>query len=519
MLGHRVQSVQLCTVVYSCVWPVAGSADRHVLRGVWCLPSSFAALCEVAQAGSSSGLKVAQSGSKSGISPFRLPAQSGSKPEIWPLRLPPISRSTFRSAFRSAPSRGNFADFSGSLLRKSACSKKSAGGRIGRMAKTCQRKPPSTGRVCKRTCKTSQRRMAKIRCGYRNCTKLRHDCKNSSYVLSIKNVNPQQCRCLRKHAQSVRFCTKSHMNMCKLQAKTQDQKKSSGAKRQGKGRVPLTAEQVGILFRTLVQKVNCAWAGALCLLQLFLGDRADAARQASTEWFRNLNPDSGNPPTVAIPDCNDKTTVREVYLSKGFAALLWHWVLEPLKGRDERSSWPHPGQNLHSALLNMKPVLLFPGRVRGGKDRRNWKKAISEKAYYDAVRSATGIIQRERAQAHRQGGKHPYDDVDLDRLGTHSMKKTCVTELCEQNVSPAVISQLTGTTEEVLLCHYYQPSQRKQQEAVSNGLAKVVAAVSPKIPPQEASAESYGYCSHCGMQRKSEWYFCPKCGTKFHDMA
>lgn len=307
--------------------------------------------------------------------------------------------------------------------------------------------------------------------------------------------------------------------MCKLQAKAQDQKKSSGAKRQGKGRVPLTAEQVGILFRTLVQKVNCAWAGALCLLQLFLGDRADAARQASTEWFRNLNPDSGNPPTVAIPDCNNKTTVREVYLSKGFAALLWHWVLEPLKGRDERSSWPHPGQNLHSALLNMKPVLLFPGRVCGGKDRRNWKKAISEKAYYDAVRSAAGIIQRERAQAHRQGGKHPYDDVDLDRLGTHSMKKTCVTELCEQNVSPAAISQLTGTTEEVLLRHYYQPSQRKQQEAVSNGLAKVVAAVSHKVPPQEASAESYGYCSHCGMQRKSEWYFCPKCGTKFHDMA
>ena len=74
--------------------------------------------------------------------------------------------------------------------------------------------------------------------------------------------------------------------------------------------------------------------GALCLLQLFLGDRADAARQASTAWFRNLNPETGNPPSVAIPDCDDKTTVREIYLSKGFAALLW---LEPLTGRDERT--------------------------------------------------------------------------------------------------------------------------------------------------------------------------------------
>ena len=150
-----------CTVVYSCV-------QLCMARGRQCGQTCFAwgvvfafQLRSIVRGGSSGLIKRAQSGSKSGISPFRLPAQSGSKPEIWTLRLPPISRSAFRSAFRSAPSRGNFADFSGSLLRKSACSKKSAGGRIGRMAKTCQRKPPSTGRVCKRTCKTSQRRMAK----------------------------------------------------------------------------------------------------------------------------------------------------------------------------------------------------------------------------------------------------------------------------------------------------------------------------------------------------------------------
>ena len=63
--------------------------------------------------------------------------------------------------------------------------------------------------------------------------------------------------------------------------------------RNTKGRMPLTAKQVGILFQTLVQQVNCPWAGALCLFQLFLGDRADAARQASTEWFRSLNPEMG----------------------------------------------------------------------------------------------------------------------------------------------------------------------------------------------------------------------------------
>ena len=386
------------------------------------------------------------------------------------------------------------------------------------MAKSCQsqrKHPGAGGGACKRTCKTAHGKSPSIRCGYHKCTKLDIDCKNSCHMLSIKNVNLQQCRCLRKHVQAVRFCSKSHLNRCKLQQKAQNQKMSSRAKRNVKGRVPLTAEQVGILFRTLVQKLNCPWAGALSLLQLLLGDRADAARQGSTEWFRNLNPDSGNPPSVAIPDCNDKTTVREIYLSRGFAALLWHWVLEPLRGCDRRTSWPHPGQNLHGAILNKKPMLLFPGRVRGGKDSRNWDKAISEKAYYNAVREAAGIIQRERAQAHSQQSSHPYDNVDLDRLGTHSMKKTCVTELCEQNVSLAVISQLTGTTEEVLLRHYYKPSQRKQQEAVTNGLAKVVAAVSPNVSVQDASV----HCSECGIQRQPDWYFCPKCGAKFNDMA
>ncbi|CAE7444313.1 unnamed protein product [Symbiodinium sp. CCMP2592] len=382
------------------------------------------------------------------------------------------------------------------------------------MAKTCH---PSNARVCKRTCKKAERKSPSIQCGYRKCTKLDIDCKNSSHVLSIKNVNLQQCRPLRKHVQTVRFCSKSHLHSCKLQQGAQTEKTSSRAKRNAKGRVPLTAMQVGILFRTLVQQVNCPWAGALCLLQLFLGDRADAARQASTEWFRNLNPETGNPPGVAIPDCNDKTTVRENYLSEGFAALLWHWVLEPLKGRDDKSSWPHPGQNLHRAFLNNEHMLLFPGRVCGGLDRRNWDKAISEKAYYNAIREAAGIIQRERAQAHSQQSSHSFDGVDLDRLGTHSMKKTLVTELCEQNVSLAVISQLTGTTEEVLLRHYYKPSQEKQQEAVSKGLARVVAAVSPKVSPQEGSAESY--CTKCGRQRDPDWNFCPKCGTKFNDTA
>ena len=37
---------------------------------------------------------------------------------FWPLLDPPISRSAIRSAFRSATSCGNCADFSGSLLRK-----------------------------------------------------------------------------------------------------------------------------------------------------------------------------------------------------------------------------------------------------------------------------------------------------------------------------------------------------------------------------------------------------------------
>ena len=343
-----------------------------------------------------------------------------------------------------------------------------------------------------------------IRCGYTKCKKFHVDCKNSCYVLSIKDVDPEQCRNFRKHTQTLRFCSKSHLSSCKL-VKASTRKRSSRARRGAEGREPLTPEQVGVLFRTLVQQVGSAWAGVLCLLQLFLGDRADAARQASTEWFQNLNPNSGNPPSVEIPDINGKTTARTIFLAQGFAAMLWAWITDPLKCGKGKTSWPHEGQNLYDAFLNLKPALLFPGRVSGGCNLRAWNKAITEKAYHNAIRAAAHFIETERAEAHKAKQSHPYDNFNLNRLGTHSMKKTCVTELCEQNVSLAIISQLTGTTQEVLMRHYYKPSESKKQEAVSHGFANVVAVL------QDASVK---YCSQCGLQQKLDWNFCPTCGTK-----
>ena len=59
-----------------------------------------------------------------------------------------------------------------------------------------------------------------------------------------------------------------------------------------------------------------AWTAVLFLMQLFMGDRADCARQCTTSWLCLLSPK----PYINIPEgVNGKTTARKVPIHCDYA--------------------------------------------------------------------------------------------------------------------------------------------------------------------------------------------------------
>ena len=198
-----------------------------------------------------------------------------------------------------------------------------------------QRSPPGSQEVLGMVKRAKGKKVC-IPCSYGKCRKADMECKNSAHVLDIAKVNRAHCRPLRAHTQTVRFCSSSHMNLCRLPPSASMLGRRSG------GREALNEEQAGILFHTLVRRVGAPWAGVLCVLQLCLGERVDAARQACASWLQNLDPEaSGSPAVVRIPDnVNGKTQSREIQIATCFARLLWGWVQEPLRGLGS-ATWPH----------------------------------------------------------------------------------------------------------------------------------------------------------------------------------
>ena len=88
----------------------------------------------------------------------------------------------------------------------------------------------------------------------------------------------------------------------------------------------MDTNQVRCLFDTLL-RLGCPWAAVLMLVQIFMGERADCARQCRWSWLRGMAPGSLKPPSVEIPDeINGKTVAREIPLHEPFARLLLGWV-------------------------------------------------------------------------------------------------------------------------------------------------------------------------------------------------
>ena len=265
----------------------------------------------------------------------------------------------------------------------------------------------------------------KIPCGWKFCKNANSDCKNRPFKASVADIDRRQARQHRSTARQLRFCCKEHLNKC-----IHGPKKNAVA-----GREPLTTAQAIQLFHVL--RSVAPWAAVMYLLAIFTGERAGAVCQSSADWFSGMNPEQGDPARIRIPRVNRKTTPRQIALLRDFAMLLWNWTTKtPLFGGppDRPKQWPHAGQQLAFTSSRTRRTekgprkqLLFPGRRTGGTDQRAWGKPISEKAFFNTFLSAQAILRQQRATAHASGETHAFDDICLQRLTTHTCKKTSAT--------------------------------------------------------------------------------------------
>lgn len=174
--------------------------------------------------------------------------------------------------------------------------------------------------------------------------------------------------------------------------------------------------QVAILFETMRQLAP--WSAVLMLLQLFIGERADAARNCTWGWLKHLD-SAKNPsesiPQISIPKVNRKTTPRDITLFAPFAALLQDWSTTNPLTADSGQQWPAPGQPTIQPDAPLFPAFKGQGHC--------WDKAVTERAYAEWFCRAANTIKIARSTASQNGLDHCFVDYPLDRLGTHSMKK------------------------------------------------------------------------------------------------
>ena len=194
--------------------------------------------------------------------------------------------------------------------------------------------------------------MPAIPCSYLYCRSKR-DCENvgSNLQLRREEANKDFCRPVRSHCKVFRFCCNSHRQKSKAGAREDDQK-------QDKGRQALNLEQTVYLLLLFIKQTK-PYMAAMVLLQLCLGERVDAVRQAARSWFKGLEQDSRMCPKVAIPKVNGKTVAREVELPLSIAEQFRKWLSQSEALRSFQSQWPMIGQPLHE-----ETCVLFPGKTK-----------------------------------------------------------------------------------------------------------------------------------------------------------
>ena len=303
----------------------------------------------------------------------------------------------------------------------------------------------------------------------------------------------------------------------------------------------MSVEQVVHFYFVLLRDVNCAWAAVMFILGLLLGERSELLCSVQDAWLTGLNPAEGRLPRCFIQQINKKTKEREVPLDAAFGQLMWTWTSEqPLLGGyastiEPRTQWPHERQTLFQTArrrTGKQPLgrYLFPGRVLGGHNMRAWTKHVSPRGFFGKFQKAQDVLIEQLRVAQEHHTFHPFHDIDVKRITTHSMKKSAVTLLKSSGCSTAIVAAITGTSARVLDAVYDVPTQRRQRQATS-AFQPVLRAMVPEaselasaqvVAPKplcsseslEPDSGSHAYCVRCGHKVASTWLYCRRCGQK-----
>ena len=353
----------------------------------------------------------------------------------------------------------------------------------------------------------------KIFCAYRKCRSGR--CvKNVSQAARANrtDVNAALCRPLHPAAKVVRFCGPGHRKACSARALV--------ARGQREG---LDLEQYCLLFLALV-RIGAPWTAALTMLQLVCGERADCMRQARFGWLQHMDPSDDQPATIRIAKVNGKTKAREIPVAPGVAALVHTWSTQGLTHGPSGARWPFAGDPERQAARRF----LFPGCETGGAQgtRRNWAQPISVRGYRHKLAEAARVLQEERAANVRRSLSHPFDGFPLDRLGTHSFKRSAVTLMKDACTSTALCGAIAGTTARTLDRVYDTPTLKRQQTLVARVFGPVATTLVERAAPTPAGKkrakwapapqgcpQQARFCAACGKRREEpSWACCPLCG-------
>ena len=227
--------------------------------------------------------------------------------------------------------------------------------------------------------------------------------------LHRREADLQQCRAIRNHCQSVKFCCRAHLDKCKSGT-------GSGVASCRGGREVLDAAQMTSFIDELIRN-GPVWPAIMLMIQLCMGERADAVRRARVKRFEDIEAEALGAPFINIPKVNGKTVARKVALPVSVAIQIHSWMHKsPLKN-SHGQQWPFPGQQ-----VSHPDTLLFPGMARRGR-ARCWSRAVSERSYLKMLKNAAGRIGCERTTVRLLNDKHLFDDVALDKIGTHTIKK------------------------------------------------------------------------------------------------
>ncbi len=349
--------------------------------------------------------------------------------------------------------------------------------------------------------------------------------------LKPEQCNRELCRPFKAHSKFMRFCCHDHLVKSQVKSDTD-------SKKPPKGREAMDTKQLVHLFHILLR--GEVWPAVLMLLQLFCGDRADACRRARASWLCDFAPEAPGAPKINIPKTNGKTVAREVPVPMKFAMLVhkWMWV-DPLKNTAGKQwpshahgvksggraptepPWPSHAHGVKSGgrAPTETPCdwFLFPGRGPRCAVEGEQPQPVTERAYFKALQNAVEKIADERAAARAKGEDHVFENFDLSRLGTHSMKKSFVTIMKEERISTSLVSALTGTTAFTLESIYDIATAKRQRLAVQQTLGSVLEDVAHQTHQgQEEACNRWRFCPHCGekLPENGRARFCHQCGQE-----